>query len=167
MVRASTWVGMAVAAALSAGAAYAQDAPAARDAEAAPSLAQQLLAPGVTEHYTKADEAGGAPAWHEIFTLTREGDVSYLADRSFSFDNSLFAADDDRSWGFTLDVRDVHGVLGEGETAEEVSAGAFVSVGPRLRLGGELRMRDLERDPLSWEGVQDTPQIKLQSAFRF
>lgn len=116
---------------------------------------------------TPISDDAGQRAWHETFTLTPEGDVSYLATPEITLDRSLFSFGEDRAWGFTFDVQDVSGGWVNPEGADSLAAGAFVALTPRFRLGGQLRVSDREDDLLTWDGVDDAPELKLQSAFRF
>lgn len=114
-----------------------------------------------------APPGAASRAWHQTITLTPSGDIGYLSNDSFTFDESLFSLGDDRAWGFTLAVQEARAPWSETPDFDTYRAGAFVNLGSRFRLGGELRFSDAEKDVLFFDRADDAPEIKLQSAFRF
>lgn len=118
---------------------------------AAPALAQQQ----------DALSASAETPWYEAFTLSMNETVHPSLDQRESFDLQLNGG----RWGLSLGIDDYSDARFQ---REDVSAGAFVNLGDRFRLGGEVRFTAPESQFLgrnSSDGRQ--PEIKFESALRF
>lgn len=124
-------------------------------------MAQEAGAPDAA--VSIAPEAPIAP-WYQEFTQNEDRfDLSgYAIDQS----GPSVEWDVDENWGVSLGFRS--GSNASNEDLNGVSAGAYFKLSPRLRVGGELGYRS-GQDNLAGLRTPETasPQIKLESAFRF
>ena len=105
-------------------------------------------------------------SWHERFTFsgaTGSGIADFNAD-TLSDDLAFTPG---MKWGFTLSFEDDPDA--EAFDIDELRAGAFYNLTPRMRIGGELSFTSPDEalilGPASDE--DEEPEIKLESAFRF
>lgn len=134
------------AALLTAPSALAQDA-----GEAAQAAAEPVVAETETEI-----------PWYESFNLSMGDQLQPGLDTSDTYNFQLPGS----RWGFTLDVEEDADPRFD---VEDVSAGAYIDVGNRFRLRGELRFSAPEDDLLLTRESEDErrPEIKFESALRF
>ncbi|MHA6287918.1 NtrZ family periplasmic regulatory protein [Maricaulis sp. CAU 1757] len=119
---------------------------------ASPAFAQQQDVPAIEDAETP---------WYEAFTLSmNESTPPSLVDLE-TFDVPLNGG----RWGLSLGIEEA------AETPfqrEDLSAGAFVNFGDRIRLGGQLRLATPDSVYLTpSEPVERQPEIKFESALRF
>lgn len=96
--------------------------------------------------------------WHGRFTLRSETAVAAEPD--------VVEFSAGRRWSFTLGISSGDEPVFD---LEGVEAGAFFNLTPRMRIGGALSFGEAD-DPLSPGAdpiVEDAPEVKLESAFRF
>ena len=100
--------------------------------------------------------------WYEAFNLSMGDQLQPGLNTSDTYNFQLPGS----RWGFTLDVDEDADPRFD---VEDVSAGAYIDVGNRFRLRGELRFSAPEDDLLLTRESEDErrPEIKFESALRF
>ena len=99
--------------------------------------------------------------WYEAFTLSMDEAVHPELGEPTTFTLESSGG----RWGITL------GFDEETDTRfqrEDVSAGAYVNLGSRIRLGGQVRIATPESEYFDWmETEERQPEVKFESALRF
>jgi hypothetical protein len=68
-------------------------------------------------------------------------------------------------WGLTLDIKPRTDI---DPAARDVEAGAFFKVTPRLRVGGAVGVGPNQPTPIRKnDGREETPRVRLETAFKF
>lgn len=102
--------------------------------------------------------------WFEAFTLSMNEAPHPGLEELETFDWEAAGG----RWGITLGIEDHSDTRFD---REDVSAGAFVNLGDRFRLGGQLRFAAPESEYFTLrseaEGERRQPEIKFESALRF
>lgn len=102
--------------------------------------------------------------WYEAFTLSMNEAQHPGLEEPETFDWQSAGG----RWGITLGVEDHSDTRFD---REDVSAGAFVNLGDRFRLGGEVRFAAPDSEYFTLrsetEGERRQPEIKFESALRF
>lgn len=114
--------------------------------------------------FAQDDVAGEADTpWYEAFTLSMNEAPHPGLEELDTFDWESAGG----RWGITLGVEDHSDTRFE---SEDVSAGAFVNLGERFRLGGQVRFAAPDSDYFTLrENPEERrePEIKFESALRF
>lgn len=108
-----------------------------------------------------ATTTASALPWYERFTTAPPTQLNTVWGEQA---DSFRVTTGDR-WGFSLGVTERP--RGPQFDVQDLSAGAFFEVSPRLRLGADLRFSNPEEDIFGEEVDQRSPEIKFESAFRF
>lgn len=104
---------------------------------------------------------GSSVAWHQRFTVAPAGRMaSVWGEQAEQF---RFSAGE--RWGFSLGIS--QRLRGPQFELQDVSAGAFYTLNPRVRIGGELRFTAPEEDIFGEEPDRRAPELRFESAFRF
>lgn len=104
---------------------------------------------------------GSSVAWHQRFTVAPAGRMaSVWGEQAEQF---RFSAGE--RWGFSLGIS--QRMRGQQFELQDVSAGAFYALNPRVRIGGEFRFTAPEEDIFGEEPDRRAPQLRFESAFRF
>ncbi len=116
----------------------------------------------VTEPATRpAAELGVETPWYEAFTLSMNDNVRPGLDLETTVDWESPGG----RWGLRVGIQDSPDVRSD---TSDLSAGAFINLGDRIRLGGQVRLVSPD-DPifrLTDSNVRQ-PEIKFESALRF
>jgi hypothetical protein len=123
-------------------------------AAARPAPAQPQSAPATT--------TASALPWYERFTSAPS---PLYRGYNHAATGEEFRVSAGERWGFTLGLTERP--RGSQFDAQDLSAGAFFEVNPRLRLGADLRFTNPEEDIFGEEVERRSPEIKFESAFRF
>lgn len=118
-----------------------------------------LCAPTAMAQDVTADSEAVAP-WYEAFTLSMAEAPTPELDEATTFDLEL-----GEHWGVTLGYQD----RSDSRLNDDLSAGAFVTFGDRIRLGGQVRFASPD-DSFFVRNSDDEerqPEIKFESALRF
>ncbi|MAK65237.1 MAG: hypothetical protein CMF75_10945 [Maricaulis sp.] len=107
----------------------------------------------------------GETPWYEAFTLSMNDSPHPELTEIETFDWESAGG----RWGITLGIDDHSDTR---IAREDVSAGAFVNLGDRFRVGGELRFTSPDSEYFTLRGdstLEDRrePEIKFESALRF
>lgn len=99
---------------------------------------------------------------------------SFVVRGDFNARDNQFAQQDGRrlvwdarkgGWGLTLDIKPRNDL---GSTARDVEAGAFFKLTPRLRVGGAVGVGPNQPAPIRKnDGREETPRVRLETAFKF
>jgi hypothetical protein len=126
---------------------------------ASPALAQD--APAFDQEVVTPDPE---TPWYEAFTLSMNEASHPVLGEPETFDWEAAGG----RWGITLGIEDHSDTRFD---REDVSAGAFVNLGERFRLGGEVRFAAPDSEYFTLRGETETgrrqPEIKFESALRF
>jgi len=101
--------------------------------------------------------------WYEAFTLSMNEAPHPGLEELETFDWQSAGG----RWGITLGIEDHSDTR---LTSEDVSAGAFVNLGDRFRLGGQVRLAAPETPYFTLRETDEDgrqPEIKFESALRF
>lgn len=138
-------------------AAFAQDC-----AQDCATLAPQAQPVQATEPTARpATELGVDTPWYEAFTLSMNDNVRPGLD----LENTVDWESPGGRWGLRVGIQDSPDVRSDNS---DLSAGAFINLGDRIRLGGQVRLVSPD-DPvfrLTDSNVRQ-PEIKFESALRF
>ena len=118
---------------------------------AAAALAFFLCAPATMAQDVTAETEAVAP-WYEAFTLSMA-------------ETSTPELDEGERWGVSLGIQD----RSDSRLNDDLSAGAFVTFGDRIRLGGQVRFASPDESFFvrNSEDEARQPEIKFESALRF
>lgn len=118
-----------------------------------------LCAPAAMAQDVSAETEAVAP-WYEAFTLSMAETSTPELDEGTTYDLEL-----GERWGVTLGYQD----RSDSRLNDDLSAGAFVTFGDRIRLGGQVRFASPD-DSFFVRNSDDEerqPEIKFESALRF
>jgi len=118
-----------------------------------------LCAPAAIAQEVATDVDAVAP-WYEAFTLSMAEAPTPELEEDTTYDLEL-----GERWGVTLGFQD----RGDSRLDDDLSAGAFVTFGDRIRLGGQVRFASPD-DSFFVRNTDDEerqPEIKFESALRF
>jgi len=118
-----------------------------------------LCAPAAMAQDVNADTEAAAP-WYEAFTLSMAEAPTPELDEATTYDLEL-----GERWGVTLGYLE----RSDSRANDDLSAGAFVTFGDRIRLGGQVRFASPD-DSFFVRNSDDEerqPEIKFESALRF
>lgn len=126
---------------------------------AAAALAFFLCAPATMAQDVTAETEAVAP-WYEAFTLSMAESPTPELDEITTFDLEL-----GERWGVSLGIQD----RSDSRLNDDLSAGAFVTFGDRIRLGGQVRFASPDESFFvrNSEDEARQPEIKFESALRF
>ena len=118
-----------------------------------------LCAPASMAQDAAPDAEVSAP-WYEAFTLSMAEAPTPELEEGTTYDLEL-----GERWGVTLGFQD----RSETRLSNDLSAGAFVTFGDRIRLGGQVRFASPDDSFFvrNTEDEQRQPEIKFESALRF
>jgi len=126
---------------------------------ASAAAAMMLCAPGAMAQDNTAETEVSAP-WYEAFTLSMAEAPTPELDETTTYDLEL-----GERWGVTLGIQD----RSDSRLNDDLSAGAFVTFGDRIRLGGQVRFASPD-DSFFVRNTDEEdrqPEIKFESALRF
>ncbi|WP_291843718.1 NtrZ family periplasmic regulatory protein [Maricaulis sp.] len=118
-----------------------------------------LCAPAAMAQEPAPDTEVVAP-WYEAFTLSMAEAPTPELEEGTTYDLEL-----GERWGVTLGFQD----RSDTRLSSDLSAGAFVTFGDRIRLGGQVRFASPD-DSFFVRNADDEerqPEIKFESALRF
>lgn len=109
-----------------------------------------------------ASDGAGLP-WYQDFT--KDSDAFDITGHALRGEGSevIWSAGSRWDFRFGIDSREVN----EEQRLDGVRAGAFFSITPRMRVGGELGYVSRDENPILNRRDQDAPQVKLETALRF
>lgn len=110
-----------------------------------------------------AQAAPAKPKPQDAFTV--RGDFN-ARDSQFAQEGRRLVWDAKKGrWGLTLDIKP-RGDLGP--AARDVEAGAFFKITPQLRVGGAVGVGPNQPAPIrKSDGREETPRVRLETAFKF
>ncbi|WP_091768828.1 NtrZ family periplasmic regulatory protein [Maricaulis salignorans] len=131
-------------------------APGALAQEAAPATDQAQI-----QSAAPADALGVDTPWYEAFTLSMNERMLPGLD----LENTVDWESPGGRWGVRVGIQEGPDVRND---LNDLSAGAFINLGDRFRLGGQVRLISPE-DPMFrlMESDARQPEIKFESALRF
>ena len=106
---------------------------------------------------------GSSLPWHQRFT-SAEPASEFAA--GFDGGDDAFSVSTGNRWGVTLGISERPRGPQQFDF-DDLNAGAFVNVTPRVRIGADLRFVNPEEDIFGEEVNERSPEIKFESAFRF
>ncbi|WP_339738949.1 NtrZ family periplasmic regulatory protein [uncultured Maricaulis sp.] len=132
-------------------------APAALAQDAEPTVIET----GVQLQSTATDALGVETPWYEAFTLSMNEHMLPGLD----LENTVDWESPGGRWGVRVGIQDGPDVRSD---VNDLSAGAFINLGDRFRLGGQVRLISPD-DPMfrMMESDARQPEIKFESALRF
>lgn len=126
------------------------------------SEAQTGEEPGL-EAVDPANDTGTASAlpWYERFTVSTPTNFR----SAWGDDATEFRFSAGERWGFTLGFTEQE--RGPQFQLDDMSAGAFYELSDRFRVGTNLRFSSPTEDVFGEQGEERAPELKFESAFRF
>ncbi|WP_339746294.1 NtrZ family periplasmic regulatory protein [uncultured Maricaulis sp.] len=129
-------------------------------------LAPQTQPVATSESDVRADvrpttELGVETPWYEAFTLSMNENTR----PGFDLESTVDWESPGGRWGVRVGIQDGPDLRSDNS---DLSAGAFINLGDRIRLGGQVRL--VSPDDLTFrltDNVVRQPEIKFESALRF
>lgn len=112
---------------------------------------------------TAASPDSGLP-WYQNFT--QDSDAYDVTGRALRGSGSEVIWSTGSRWDFRFGLDSREAIDAE-QRLDGVRAGAFFSITPRMRVGGELGYVSRDENPILNQREEDAPQVKVETALRF